>query len=98
MPSILAELPTAFRRLSRAPGFSIAVVAFLAVAIGALLAMATIAYGLLWRPFGIPDDARVVAIDGWSRQMGSSIGVSGPLAAELAKELPALADSGIWQR
>lgn len=98
MASMFNEVPTAVRRLSRAPGFSLAVFSFLSLAIAALLAMATIAYGLLWRPFGIPDDARVVALDGYSKQMGSSVGVSGPLAAELAKEFPALAVSGIWQR
>ena len=96
MTSILNELPTALRRLSRAPGFSLAVVSFLALAIAALLAMAAVGYGLLWRPFGIPDDDRVVAIDGWSKAMGFSLGISAPLVPELTGVYDGIQSHGVW--
>ena len=98
MNALRHELPTAMRRLARAPGFSFAVVGFLGVAIAALLAVAAAAYGLWLRPLPYPDAERLVDIGGQSRAMSFSLGLSAPLIAELEQTYPGLAAYGAWER
>ncbi len=95
--SMLSELPAAFRRLLRARGFSLTVVAFLGSAVGALLAIAATAYGLWLRPLPFPDADRLVGISGHSRAMSFSLGLSAPLIAELPETYPGIAAFGPWQ-
>jgi len=55
---LVSDLRLAARRLARAPGFTAAAVATLAIGIGAVAGVGAILYGLIWRPLpavGAPD-------------------------------------------
>ena len=92
------ELRTAIRRLARAPGFSLAVVAFLGSALAVLLAIAAAVYGLWMRPLVFAEADRLVEVRGYSRAMSFSLGLSAPLIAELRETYPALEAYGPWER
>ena len=97
MNALRHELPTAIRRLSRAPGFAFTVTGFLGVAIAALLAVAAAVYGLWLRPLPFPQAERLVEVRGWSRAMNFSLGLSAPLIAELPETYPAIVAYGPWE-
>ncbi|HVF35250.1 MAG TPA: ABC transporter permease, partial [Candidatus Saccharimonadia bacterium] len=98
MNALRHELPTAMRRLARAPGFSFAVVSFLGLSIAALLAVAAAVYGLMLRPLPYPDAERLVDVGGQSRAMSFSLGLSAPLIAELDETYDGLVALGAWER
>jgi len=50
MIDLIHDLRHAARRLGRAPGFTVAAVATLAIGIGAVAGVGALLYGLLWRP------------------------------------------------
>lgn len=60
--SFLGELRLATRSLARRPGFTVAVVATLALGIGASTAVFTIVHGVLLAPLPYPEADRVVAL------------------------------------
>jgi putative ABC transport system permease protein len=66
LPDLHQDLQVAVRRLAAAPGFSVAVVATLALAIGATTALFGVVTAVLLRPLPFRDPDAVVMI--WSRQ------------------------------
>src|SRR5690348_10802221 len=75
--TLLADIRYAARKLLRAPGFTIAVVLTLAVAIGANTAIFSVVYGVLLRPLAFRDAGRVVEIPEITEK-GTQFPVSGP--------------------
>jgi predicted permease len=73
------------RQLSRSPGFSLTVVAFLGVSVAALLALATAGWALLGKPLPFPDGDRLVNIYGYSLKEESELGFAVPLAVQLGE-------------
>lgn len=72
------------RQLSRSPGFSLTVVAFLGVSVAALLALATAGWALLGKPLPYPHGERLVNVQGYSSTMGFEIGFAAPMLERLA--------------
>jgi predicted permease len=62
MRSLLANLRSAFRRLQKAPGFSLTVVLTLALGIGAVTAIFTLIEGILLRPLPFSNPDRLVLL------------------------------------
>jgi len=80
-PSI--EFFTAIRRLVRTPGFSLGVIALLAVSIGGVAAVATAGYSLFAQPLPYHQPDRLVMLGVYSRRFGLDMGISAALASEL---------------
>jgi predicted permease len=62
MPSFTNDFAFAFRSLRRAPGFSLAAILMLGVAIGLATAVLSAAYGILLRPLDLPDPERLYSV------------------------------------
>ncbi|MBR9988581.1 MAG: ABC transporter permease [Gemmatimonadetes bacterium] len=62
MANLMSEIRYAWRALYRAPGFSLTVVATLAIAIGAAVAIFAVVNALLLRPLAYPDSDRMVMV------------------------------------
>jgi len=65
MVSLLSNVRRAFRSLRRAPAFTLAAVATLALGIGANTAIFSVVSGVLLNPLGYPDPDRLVVV--WGR-------------------------------
>ena len=76
---MLASIPgyriaeQARRRLLRSPGYSFAVVAVLALGIGAVTAIFSVVYGVLLRPYGFAGENRVVVMHETMREMAATM-------------------------
>jgi putative ABC transport system permease protein len=62
MPDLIAEVRYAWRAVTKAPGFSLTVIATLAIGLGATVAIFTVVNGLLLRPLPYPDPDRLVMV------------------------------------
>lgn len=62
MPALLTEVRYAWRAIRNAPGFSLTVVATLAIGLGATVAIFTVVNALLLRPLPYPDSERMVMV------------------------------------
>ena len=60
----MIDLRQAWRTLSRTPGFLVITVGTLALAIGSVVAMFSVAYAVLFRPLPYPDSERLVVLRG----------------------------------
>ena len=74
MTGIWQDLLFGQRLLARNPGFTVAVVASLALGIGVNTAIFSIVYGVLLRPFPVEDPDRLVGIETRKAGLGSSRG------------------------
>ncbi len=70
---MLDDVRTAWRRLRHAPGFTLAAIATLALAIGANTAILTVADAVLYRPLPYADPDRVCIIQMWHRNCRSDL-------------------------
>lgn len=77
------EFFTAIRRLRRTPGFSLGVIALLAVSIGGVAAVATAGYSLFAQPLPYHQPDRLVMLGVYSKRFGLDMGMSAGLASEL---------------
>src|SRR5256885_472334 len=82
MEQILNDLAHAFRRLSRAPGFTIIAALTLALGIGANTAIFSLVKAVVLRPLPYGDADRLVMV--WNRQhdRGQTTWLSGPEARD----------------
>ncbi|MGH9481712.1 MAG: ABC transporter permease [Terriglobales bacterium] len=74
------DLRFAARSLRRTPGFTLGVVATLALGIGVNTAIFSLAYGVLWKPLPYPDPGRIVALrqakGAWRHMMNSGADIA----------------------
>lgn len=77
------EFLTALRRLMRAPGFSLGVVALLAVSIGGVAAVATAGYSLFAKPLPFQEADRLVTLSVFAHRFGMHLGLSPAMVEEL---------------
>jgi putative ABC transport system permease protein len=86
MEGLLLDLRVAVRSLLKRPGFTLVVVATLAVGIGANGAIFGLARDVLMRPFPYPDPDQVVVVEGYSEENpGLGGNVSCPNAWDLGE-------------
>jgi len=81
--SLPMEVRRAFRRLLRAPGFSISVVVLMALSVGGVAAVATAGWSLYLKPLPYDTPDRLVTISAHSARFGMNMGFSAALAEEL---------------
>jgi len=77
------EVRRAYRRLLRAPGFSISVVVLMALSVGGVAAVATAGWSLYIKPLPYADSDQLVTISAHSARFGMNMGFSAALAEEL---------------
>lgn len=80
------ELSRAWRRLLRAPGFSLSVIALIALSIGGVAAVATAGWSLFGKPLPYPQAGQLVALSAFSGRFGMHMGLSEALVEELNRE------------
>lgn len=78
-----AETIAAWRRLVRTPGFSLGVIALLAVSIGTMAAIATAGFSLFAQPLPYHQPDRLVTLSVFSNRFGAHMGLSAALVDEL---------------
>lgn len=81
--SISLEFARAWRRLVRAPGFSLSVVVLIAFSIGGVAAVATAGWSLFARPLPYPQAEQLVTLSAWSNRFNLHMGLSEALVEEL---------------
>lgn len=84
--SLSMELQRAWRRLVRAPGFSISVIVLMALGIGGMTAVATAGWSLFLRPLPYQEAEQLVNIAVWQKRVGYHRGLSPALVGELNRE------------
>jgi len=77
------ETSHAFRRLRRTPGFSLSVIALLAISIGGAAAVVTAGYSLFAQPLPYHQPDRLVTLGVFSKRFGADMGISPALVEEL---------------
>src|SRR5690349_23961126 len=84
MTSVLADARFALRRLRTSPGFALATLATLAVAIGATTAMFSVVDGILLKPLPVKEQNRLLVVwtsvpergfDHWPFSYASFVGI-----------------------
>ncbi|MEX2500332.1 MAG: ABC transporter permease [Wenzhouxiangellaceae bacterium] len=84
--SLSMELQRAWRRLLRAPGFSLSVILLIAFSIGGVAAVATAGWSLFARPLPYQEADQLVTISGWYKRGDSHAGLSAALVDALNRE------------
>src|SRR6056297_2628066 len=84
--SLSMELQRAWRRLVRAPAFSISVIVLMALGIGGMTAVATAGWSLFLRPLPYQQAEQLVNITVWQKRAGYHMGLSAALVEELNRE------------
>jgi putative ABC transport system permease protein len=100
MDSLRRDLRTALRQLLRFPGLSLAVVATLAIGLGANTALFAIVDTLLLRPLPLPDAGRLVAVGLRPRAAAGDLPnpLSRPDLEEIGRDAPALQSVAGYRR
>jgi len=80
------ELAHAWRRLRRAPAFSVSVVVLLALGIGGLAAVASAGWSLFIRPLPYAEPDRLVTVSAYYRRIDAHMGLSAALVEQLNRE------------
>lgn len=80
------ECLRAWRRLVRAPGFSLSVILLIAVSIGGVAAVATAGWSLFARPLPYAQAEQLVTISGWYKRFDTHMGLSAALVDALNRE------------
>lgn len=84
--SISLEMQRAWRRLTRAPGFSLSVILLIAFSIGGVAAVATAGWSLFARPLPYSQADQVVTISVWYKRIDAHLGLSAALVDALNQE------------
>lgn len=84
--SLSMELQRAWRRLVRAPGFSLSVIVLIAFSIGGVTAVATAGWSLFGKPLPYPQAGQLVTLSAFSGRFGMNLGLSEALVEELNRD------------
>ena len=95
MENLFRDVVFAFRTLRRAPGFTLAVVATIAIGIGANTAIFTLVNGIVLQPLPFENSERVVRLCETHVQVGDYCIASPPQVADLTAMTAALEDGGV---
>ena len=95
---MVRDFTHAARSLARAPGFTLVVVATLALAIGANAAIFSVVNAVLLEPLPFPNADRLVHIGGYGpgTDQPAEFGVADELYFEYRESVPALEDVGLY--
>jgi putative ABC transport system permease protein len=92
---ILHDIRYAFRTLARTPSFTAAVVATVALAVGATTAMFTVVNAVVFRPLPFPDSERTVMLCETNASIGDWCGASPMNVADWARNNRTLESAGV---
>lgn len=81
--SLAMELRRAWRRLVRAPGFSLSVIVLIAISVGGVAAISTAGWSLFGKPLPYPQAGQLVTLSAFSDRFGMHMGLSEALVEEL---------------
>ena len=84
--SLSMELQRAWRRLVRAPGFSLSVIVLIGFSIGGVAAVATAGWSLYAKPLPYVQSDQLVTISAWRPGLEYHFGLSPALVAQLNRE------------
>jgi putative ABC transport system permease protein len=90
------ECRHAARGLGRAPGFAVAIVLVLGIAIAGMVTVTTAAYELFLRPLPFAQPDQLAHVTTYSRSMGFDLGFSPPMLAGI-REQPMVVDLAAYQ-
>jgi len=93
--TILQDLRFALRTLAKSPGFTAAVVATIALGIGATTAIFTVVNAVLFRPLPFPQSERAVMFCETNPSVGDWCGASPPNVADWARAARSLDSAGV---
>src|SRR5262245_40320333 len=98
METWIRDIRLAARSLSRAPGFTLVVIATLALAIGASATIFSVVNVVLLRPLPFPNADRLVSIAGSApgTDQPEEFGVADELYFEYRDAVPAIEDAGLY--
>ena len=98
--SVLADLKFTLRRLSKSPGFTLAVLLTLAIGIGANTAVFTVIDSILIKPLPYPDSGRIVSLSldapGAGGLANGGLNLSASMYLTFARHNHAFESIGIW--
>ena len=89
MAGLFGEIRTFFRSMVRQPGYSLVIIATLALAIGANTAIFSVAHGVLLRPLPYADADRLVALKASFSGTPPTASVAGPMLVEFRQRTEA---------
>lgn len=81
--SLSMEFRRAWRRLQRAPGFSLSVIVLIALSLGGVAAVGTAGWSLFGKPLPYPQAGQLVTLSAFSGRFGMHMGLSEALVEEL---------------
>ena len=93
--TLLRDVRFALRTLAKAPTFTAAVVATIALAVGATTAMFAVVDGILLRPLPFPDSAETFVLCETNPRQGDFCGASPMNVADYARTAPSLDSAGV---
>ena len=102
LESILADLRFAFRRLAKAPGFTVTILLTLAIGMGANTAVFSVVNRVLLKPLPYPDSERLVALwlnapgAGGMANFASGLPLSKSMYLTFAEHNKSFQSMGIW--
>jgi putative ABC transport system permease protein len=93
---MINELRYAFRRLLKAPGFTIATVLTLALGLGATTAIFSVLYAVMLRPFPYPDAEQIVVM--WQKGPQMEMSIAWPTTQDWQREQQAFEALAVSRR
>jgi putative ABC transport system permease protein len=95
LETLRQDVRFAVRTLVKAPGFTAAVVATIALGVGATTAIFTVVNGIVLRPLPFPGSERAIMICETNPKMGDWCGASPPNLADMARASTTLEAAGV---